>query len=85
MKTRLLPDVDDPLVLGRAGLVIVTCSGLVAMLLTLILIWLASGDLQGVTVVAGLFFSLLMAGIVGLARTGRVGLIGHLAGGAHRH
>ena len=70
----LLPDTDDTLARGRAELAIVTCLGLVAMLLALILTWLASGDLQGETVVAGFFFSLLMVGIVGLARTGRVGL-----------
>jgi hypothetical protein len=74
VKTRLLPDVDDPLVRGRAGLVIVTCLGLVVMLLALFLLWLVSGDLQGETVVGGLLLGLILVGIVGLARTGRVGL-----------
>ena len=74
MKTRLLPNTDDTLVRSRVGLVIVTCSGLVVMLLALILTWLVSGDLQGETVVAGFILSLLMVGIVSLARTGRVGL-----------
>ena len=82
MKTRpgnsiwewLLPDTDDALARGRAGLVIGTCSGLAVMLLALILIWLASGDLQGETVAAGLVFSLILGGIVALVRCGRIGL-----------
>ena len=82
MKTRqansswqwLLPDTDDILVRGRAGLVIGTCLGLVAMLLALILIWLASGDLQGETVVGSFLLSLVLLGIATLARGGRVGL-----------
>jgi hypothetical protein len=74
MKTRLLPNVDDALVRGRAGLVIVTCLGLMVMLLALILTWLVSGDLQGETVVGSFLLSLVLLGIAALARTGRVGL-----------
>ncbi len=73
MKTRLLPDTDDALVRGRAGLVIVTCSGLIVMLLALILTWLVSGDLQGETVVGSFLLSLVLLGIAALARRGRVG------------
>ena len=74
MKIGLLPDTDDTLLRGRAVLVVVTCLGLMVMVLALILTWLVSGDLQGETVAAVLIFSLILGGIAALARTGRVRL-----------
>jgi hypothetical protein len=68
----LLPDTTDPLVRGQAGLVLLTCGGLIVAALALILTWLISGDLEGVTVIAGLIFAALLVGIGLLARTGRV-------------
>ncbi|MGD9099640.1 MAG: hypothetical protein PVF45_04105 [Anaerolineae bacterium] len=70
----LLPDTDEVLVRGRAGLVIATCLGLAAAVLALILTWLVSGDLEFVTAVGNLVFGSVLAGIAALARSGRVGL-----------
>lgn len=70
----LLPNVDDALLRGRAGLIIAACLGLIATALTLILVWLVTGDLAWETVLLALLLSLLLAGIVVLARTGRVRL-----------
>ncbi len=68
----LLPNEDDLLLRGRAGLVAVTCLGLMAVVLALILVWLVTGDLAWETVLLGLILSLLLTGIVALARIGRV-------------
>jgi len=72
--TWLLPDDGDALVRARAGLVVATCLGLMAATLALILTWLISGDLQLETVGAGLVLALLLAGLIALARGGRVSL-----------
>jgi hypothetical protein len=69
-----LPDTDDVLVRGRAGLVIATCLGLVAAVVAVVLFWLFTGDLWIGTAVLGLVFSLILAGIAALARSGRVRL-----------
>lgn len=71
---KLLPDTSDPLLRGGAGLVIVTCAGVILAILALILTWLISGDLQAETVLAGLVLGLILAGIAALARSGRVWL-----------
>jgi hypothetical protein len=69
---RLLPkSADNALARGRAGLVMAACLGLVTAVLALLLVWLISGDLQVETVVGGLVFILLLAGISALARGGR--------------
>ncbi len=70
----LLPDTEDVLVRGRAGLVIATGLGLTVAVVALILTWLASGDLQGETVVAGAIFVAVLAGLGTLARAGRATL-----------
>jgi hypothetical protein len=70
----LLPATDDPLLRGQAGLVVVTSLGLIILLLLLDLTWLITGDLAGETVLVGLVFSLMLAGLVALARTGRARL-----------
>jgi hypothetical protein len=70
--TRLLPkSTDDALARGRAGLVMVTCTGLALALLALLLVWLISGDLELVTATGAFIFILVMAGIAALARRGR--------------
>lgn len=71
---RLLPDTDDLLLRGRAGLVMSICTALAAAVFALILTWLISGDLEGETVIAGIIFSLLMGGIIFLAHHGRAAL-----------
>ncbi len=70
----LLPETNDPLLRGRAGLVMGICLALVAAVFALILTWLISRDLEGETVIAGLVFSLLLGGIVFLAHRGQVTL-----------
>ncbi len=70
----LLPDAEDALLRGRAGLIAITCLGLMAMALALILVWFITGDLAVETVLLGILLSLLLAGIMALARTGRVRL-----------
>ena len=70
----LLPATDDPLLRGQAGLVVVTSLGLMLLFLLLALTWLITGDLAWETVVVGLFFSLMLAGLVALARTGQARL-----------
>lgn len=70
----LLPDTEDALVRGRAGLVIATGLGLTAAIGGLVLTWIISGDLQWETPVAGAIFILLLTAIGALARTGRATL-----------
>ena len=70
----LLPDTEQVLVHGRAGLVIAACLALTAAVVALILTWIVSGDLQRETAVAGAVFILLLVGIGALARRGRVSL-----------
>ena len=56
---------------GRKTLLLWSGGGLIAATWFLILTWLISGDLQWETAVAGTIFSLILAGIVLLARNGR--------------
>ncbi len=68
---RLLPSDMPPLTRARAGLVMITNLALAVALLALILTWLISGDLQRETVIAGLVFCAILAGIVRLAQIGQ--------------
>ena len=70
----LLPNTEDVLARGRAGLVLATCLGLTVAIVGLVLTWIISGDLQWETPVAGAVLIVLLAGICALARTGRVTL-----------
>ncbi|MBU0491011.1 MAG: hypothetical protein KKA73_15900 [Chloroflexi bacterium] len=71
---RLLPAVtatpaaSDVLARGRAGLVIATCLGLVGAIAALLLAWVITGDLEGVTVAASVVVVALLAGLGALAR-----------------
>lgn len=71
---RLLPSKTPPLTRGRAGLIVITCLSMAGAILALILTWLLSGDLQIETVIAGLVFCIILAGIARLAQVGRTGL-----------
>jgi hypothetical protein len=67
----LLPSATDSLERGRAGLVMITCLGLMAAMAVLILAWLISGDLEWQTAVAGTIMSIILVGFMMLARNGR--------------
>lgn len=69
---RWLPATLDPIVSGRAKLIIVTSLGVMLAAWALVLTWLISGDLEGITVIAAIFFSVSMIGLAALARSGRV-------------
>jgi lysylphosphatidylglycerol synthetase-like protein (DUF2156 family) len=70
----LLPDTDDVLKRGRAGLVIATCLGLIVAIVALLLIWVISGELESDTPLAAAVLIALLMGIGALARVGRVSL-----------
>jgi hypothetical protein len=63
---------SDPLLLGRAKLIMITSLGLTLAVWALVLTWLISGDLEGITVVMAAVFSAVMVGLIALARSGRV-------------
>ena len=69
---KILPSFSDPVLTGRAKLIAVTGLGPMLAAWALVLTWLISGDLEGITVVAALIFSGVMAGLLALARSGRV-------------
>lgn len=69
---KILPSFSDPVLTGRAKLIAVTSLGLMLAAWALVLTWLISGDLEGITVVAALIFSGVMAGLLALARSGRM-------------
>ena len=69
---KIFPSFNDPILTGRAKLIAVTSLGLMLAAWALVLTWLISGDLEGVTVIAALVFSGVMAGLIALARSGRV-------------
>ncbi len=56
---------------GRKKLLVWTGSSLIAAAWFLILVWLISGDLEWETAVAGVFFTLILGGIILLAVNGR--------------
>ena len=64
----LLPTDADVWQRGQAGLVIVTCLGIVGAAWGLIMTWLVSGDLEGSTAVAGLVFTFMLGGLLTLNR-----------------
>lgn len=74
MRRSFFPKFDDPVLTGRARLIAVTSLGLMLAAWALVLTWLISGDLEGITVVAAVIFSAVMLGLMTLARSGRVGL-----------
>jgi hypothetical protein len=69
---RWLPATTDPIVSGRAKLIIVTSLGVMLAAWALVLTWLISGDLEGITVIAAAIFCAIMIGLAALARSGRV-------------
>lgn len=69
---KIFPSFSDPVLTGRARLIAVTSLGLMLAAWALVLTWLISGDLEGITVIAALIFSGVMAGLIALARSGRV-------------
>jgi len=71
---RWLPVTTDPLLAGRAKLILATCSGLVLGAWGLALTWLISGDLQIETVVVMVVFSIMLLGITVVSRSGRTTL-----------
>ena len=72
--TRLLPTTNDPLLAGRAKLILATCVGLVLAAWGLALTWLISGDLQIETVVVMIVLSIMLLGITVVSRSGRTAL-----------
>ncbi len=69
---RWLPATADPLVAGRARLILATCVGLILAAWGLALTWLISGDLQPETVIVMIVFSLILLGIAAVSRSGRI-------------
>jgi hypothetical protein len=74
MPKQFFPIFDDPILAGRAKLIVITSLGFMLAGWALVLTWLISGDLEGVTVIAALIFSAVMIGLAALARSGRVSL-----------
>ena len=72
--SRWLPATNDPIVSGRAKLIIVTSLGMMLAAWGLVLTWLISGDLEGITVIAAVIFSAVMIGLATFAHSGRVSL-----------
>lgn len=69
---RWLPATTDPLLTGRARLILATCVGLILAVWALVLVWLLSGDLQIETVFVMIVFSIMLIGIAVVSRSGRV-------------
>ncbi len=72
--SRWLPITTDPLLAGRARLILATCVGLALAVWGLVLTWLISGDLQSVTVIVAIAFSIMLLGIAVVSRSGRTTL-----------
>jgi hypothetical protein len=70
--SRWLPNTTDPLLLGRAKLILATCAGLILAAWGLVLVWLISGDLQIETVIVMIVFSVILLGLVWVSHSGRV-------------
>ena len=66
-----MPNTTDFLERGRAGLIVITCLGLIMAMAALILTWLISGDLEWETAVAGTIMGCILVGFIILARNGR--------------
>jgi hypothetical protein len=71
---RWLPNTTDPILMGRAKLILATCVGLIPAAWGLAVTWLISGDLQIETVIVMIVFSVMLLGIVAVSRSGRTGL-----------
>ena len=71
---RWLPVTTDPLLTGRAKLILATCAGLIIAVWSLVLMWLLSGDLQAVTVIVAIAFSVMLLCIMVVSRSGRTAL-----------
>ncbi len=69
---RWLPTTNDPLLAGRAKLILATCVGLILAVWGLVLTWLISGDLEGETVIVMIIFSVILLGITAVSRSGRI-------------
>lgn len=69
---RWLPSTTDPLLTGRAKLILATCVGLILAVWALVLVWLLSGDLEIETVIVMIVFSIMLIGIAIVSRSGRV-------------
>lgn len=78
---KIFPSFSDPVLTGRAKLIAVTSLGLLLAAWALVLTWLISGDLEGITVIAAVIFSGVMMGLITLARRGRVSLAAWLLTG----
>lgn len=74
MPTRFFPTFGDPILSGRGKLIMVTSLGVMLAAWALVLTWLISGDLEGITVIAAVIFSAVMIGLAAFARSGRVSL-----------
>ncbi len=74
MRGKFFPSLGDPVLTGRAKLIAVTSLGLMLAAWALVLTWLISGDLEGVTVLAAIVFSAVMLGLMALTRSGRIRL-----------
>jgi hypothetical protein len=72
MPKHFFPTFDDPILTGRAKLIMVTSLGMILAAWALVLTWLISGDLEGITVFAAAIFSGAMFSLAALARSGRV-------------
>ena len=81
MRRRFFPKFNDLVLAGRAKLIVVTSLGVMLAAWALVVTWLISGDLEGITVVAALIFSSVMAGLIMVARSGRVSLAAWLLTG----
>lgn len=71
---RGLPATTNPLVAGRARLILATCAGLTLAAWSLVLTWLISGDLEGETAISTMILSVILLGIAVVSRSGRVTL-----------
>jgi hypothetical protein len=70
----LLPATNDPILAGRAKLILATCVGLILAVWALVLTWLISGDLQIETVLVTIVFNFMLLGIAAVSRSGRITL-----------
>jgi hypothetical protein len=71
---RWLPNTTDPLLAGRAKLILATCVGLILAVWGFVLTWSISSDLQAVTVAVAIAFSLMLLSVAVVSRSGRITL-----------
>lgn len=70
--SRWLPNTTDPLLNGRARLILMACVGLILAVWGLALTWLISGDQEIETVIVAIVFSIVLLGIVAVSHSGRI-------------